>query len=369
MEESVKSKRKLSFGRRLLIFFVGIFAFLGALSMTMCALSPFVSPETFVWASFFGLTFWPILIFNLLILIALVLLKSRKTLLISLFAIIIAVPGFKKSYSVNHKYTEEGSVKVLSYNVKHFQDINNNRRKADEVKNDIAEIILQQNADVVCVQESGLWNEKKIADFASKIDCKYYATTKKYSGNVIFSKFPVEDDEFTEDFNKEHYSTGFIKLIKGGEKGNFYLECAHLKSFMISGEEIEYLNNASQYVENSETMGKSLIIKLKEGFKGRVEDSKMIIKNLPYNDIPIVICGDFNDTPLSYTYHNMRSAELRDAFTEVGKGVGKTYCGRLPLLRIDYFWISDGVIPMTFDVVKRKLSDHYPIVMTFDVRR
>ena len=198
------------------------------------------------------------------------------------------------------------SQSLKGYNVKHFQDINNNRRKADEVKKDIVEIILQQNADVVCIQESGFWNENKISDFAGKINCKYYATTKKYSGNVIFSKFPIEDDEFTEDFNNEHHSTGFIKLIKGGERGNFYLECVHLKSFMISGEEIEYLNNASQYVENSETMGKSLIIKLKEGFKGRVKDSKMIISNLPYDEIPIVICGDFNDTPLSYPFFALR---------------------------------------------------------------
>ena len=74
------------------------------------------------------------------------------------------------------------------------------------MKNDIVEIVLQQNADVVCLQESGFWNDAKASEFAEKINCRYYASTKKYSGNVIFSKYPLEDNEFTEDFNNEHYA-------------------------------------------------------------------------------------------------------------------------------------------------------------------
>ena len=360
-----KAKKK-SFGRRMLIFLVGIFAVIGLLSQFLCAINPMISPNYFVITSYFGVAFWPIFIANLLILLILILLKARKALLYPLLALVIAIPGFLRSYSIKKENTEPGNLKIMSYNIACFRDITDNQRDSNSVKLDIIETIKEQNPDVLCLQECNLSKTKKvdyIADFAEEIGCEYYFGTK---GNWIFSKYPFEDDEFTDLFNSIE-NVGFVKLIDAGGLGKFYVECVHLQSFNITKEEIEYLRDAKNYVENSETTGKSLIFKLKEGFQKRTEDTKMIVGNMPQNGLPIIICGDFNDTPLSYTYHQMRNAGMNDAFLQVGHGLGKTYCGRLPLLRIDYFWHSDDIVPMTFTRVKKKMSDHYPIVMTFNV--
>lgn len=362
-----KAKKK-SFGRRALIFLVGIFAVIGLLSQVLCAINPMISPNHFIVTSYFGVSFWPIFLFNLLILLALIVLKSKKAVLYPLLALAIAIPGFLNSYSVKKEHIEPGNIKIMSYNIAHFRDITDNQRDAKSVRADVIEMIKEQNPDILCLQECYLVKTSKVdyvADFAEQIGCKYYCNASKI-GNYIFSKYPLEDDDFTEHFN-EIDDVGFVKLVNAQGLGKFYVECVHLQSFSISKEEIEYLRDAKNYVENSETMGKSLIFKLKDGFQKRTEDTKTIVGNMPHNGLPIIICGDFNDTPLSYTYRQMRNANMNDAFLQVGSGLGKTYCGRLPLLRIDYFWHSDDIVPMTFTRIKKKMSDHYPIIMTFNV--
>ena len=360
-----KSIKKRSFLNRTLIFVISVLAVFGLICMLFCAICPLISPNVFVLTSYFGLAFWPILFFNLLILFVLIYLKAKKALIISLVAIILAIPGFKRSCSVNKQKTEVGNIKIMSYNVKNYSDITDEHRQRNDVKNSIIDIINENNPDLVCLQESGGWNEKNCTEFANKINCKYFAYSKEFGSNVIFSKFPLEDDDFTKEFN-DNSSIGLVKYVKS-PAGRFYIECVHLRSFMITDDEIQYLHNASSLVEESDTKGKSLIKKLKDGFEGRTGESKSVVENLPENNIPIIICGDFNDTPLSYTYHRMRKAKLEDSFLIAGNGIGKTYCGKLPLLRIDYFWCSKGIVPMTFDRIKIRQSDHYPIIMTFNV--
>ena len=60
-------------------------------------------------------------------------------------------------------------------------------------------------------------------------------------------------------------------------------------------------------------------------------------------------------------------ADSEKYYTGFWNGIGKTYCGRLTLIRIDYLWTNDLIVPMTFEVLKFKQSDHYPVVMSFNV--
>ena len=81
------------------------------------------------------------------------------------------------------------------------------------------------------------------------------------------------------------------------------------------------------------------------------------IKNSPY---PVVLCGDFNDTPVSYCY-NVVSKSLEDSFIESGSGVGTTYIGKIPSNRIDYIFHSDQLESMEFKTHQVSYSDHKPI--------
>jgi endonuclease/exonuclease/phosphatase family metal-dependent hydrolase len=89
-----------------------------------------------------------------------------------------------------------------------------------------------------------------------------------------------------------------------------------------------------------------------------------MIEQSPY---PVIICGDFNDTPSSYTYHQL-SEGLIDAFKESGNGIGHTYGGALPSFRIDYILHDERFKSTRFNTIRSKFSDHYPITTSLKLQ-
>ena len=81
------------------------------------------------------------------------------------------------------------------------------------------------------------------------------------------------------------------------------------------------------------------------------------LADCPY---PLIMCGDFNDTPLSYAYKKI-SNDLKDAFVYAGYGLGNTYSGNLPPVRIDFILHSPSFNSHEFKVHGILLSDHYPV--------
>ncbi len=82
------------------------------------------------------------------------------------------------------------------------------------------------------------------------------------------------------------------------------------------------------------------------------------IRQSPY---PVMVCGDFNDTPNSYAYFKIRDG-LQDAFHSKGFGIGATYAGISPTLRIDYIFLDRRFRVNYFDRIRKELSDDYPIL-------
>lgn len=365
MAKEKETKRRNTFFQGLGKSIIGICGIAALLSSFLCAFCPFINPSLFVWTAFFGLGFWLIFFANILILIILISLKSRRTLLIPILALLFSIPGFVKSFSFGEKLEIEPEVKVMTYNIGVFRDYKVKSRTVDEVKSSLVKFIKTHNPDVLCLQESGKWPNNKALEFSKMIGYKYYSFNVK-NGNSYFSKYPIENVNCFKDERINKFAD--IKKIKIDKGKYFYLVNCHFNSFGISAEEIEYINDTKNIVKDSDVYGKSLITKLKNGFIRRTESTELLIANLPDDDIPLVICGDFNDTPLSYTYSKMSGAGLRDAFITNSKGIGKTYCGPLPLLRIDYFWYNDFVEVVDYKRIKQTTSDHYPLMMTFNFR-
>jgi endonuclease/exonuclease/phosphatase family metal-dependent hydrolase len=253
----------------------------------------------------------------------------------------------------------------MTYNVGVFRDYKVKERSVADVKKSLVKLVKEQNPDVLCLQESGKWQNNKALEFSKTIGYEYYSVNGT-SGNSFFSKYPIEN---INTFNEERLSKYIdIKKIKINKEDSFYLVNCHFNSFGISKEEIEYINDAKNIVKDTETYGKSVISKLTRGFKLRTKTTELLIEKLPNDDLPLIICGDFNDTPMSYTYNKMLNAGLKDAFITASKGIGKTYCGRLPLLRIDYFWYNDKIEIVDYNRIKQTTSDHYPLLISFNIK-
>ena len=100
--------------------------------------------------------------------------------------------------------------------------------------------------------------------------------------------------------------------------------------------------------------------RLKISFQKRAIQVEVIKKHMQNSPYPIVLCGDFNDTPNSFAYHTI-SKGMQDAFLEKGSGLGSTFLGKIPFLRIDHILHSPSLKTQSFIIHKEKLSDHKAI--------
>ena len=365
-EKEKGQKRRNSFLQGLGKSIIGICGIVALLSAFLCSVCPLINPSVFVWTAFFGLAFWMIFFANVIILIILIFLKSRRILLIPIVALLFSIPGIIKSYSFGENKGKDAQIKVMTYNVGVFRDYKVKERSVSDVKKSLAKLVKEQNPDVLCLQESGKWPNNTLQAFSQMIGYKYYTANSK-NGNSYFSKYPITNVDIFKDDNVKKFAD--IKKIKINKDDSFYLVNCHFNSFGISSQEIEYINDTKNIVKDSETYGKSVVRKLAKGFKIRPQNIDVLLKKLPKDGTPVVICGDFNDTPMSYTYNQMLNAGLKDAFITASRGIGKTYCGALPLLRIDYFWYNDYIEVFDYNRIKQTSSDHYPLVMTFNINK
>lgn len=363
-------RRERGFFGKLLVLVLALLAFVGLVAMALSVLNAYINPKNFIWTTLFGLAFWEILIFNVVILFLLLMLRSRKA-WISVLALVIAIPGFSKSYSMGKKVEADSSIRIMSYNLHHFKHVDG-KTDSETFANQVINMVREQCPDILCCQEftwfkRGVTRQKCIDIFAEKAGYQYIYYNKKsnYAGNVIFSKYPIAKVAEDSGFGQEN-TYGVMVSVDAGEKGQFHVANVHLLSYMITDNEIDILMSSAER-QNLDMIGKTLLHKLNFAFQQRSEELQQVLDGMPPVGGPIIVCGDFNEPPLSYNYRQMQKAGFVDTFTKVGRGIKPTYAGKLPLLRIDYAWANDGVTPLSFRRYRYKASDHYPIILDFSI--
>ncbi len=99
----------------------------------------------------------------------------------------------------------------------------------------------------------------------------------------------------------------------------------------------------------------------------RAGEAAVIDSALRASPHPAVFCGDINDVAMSYAYHRLRG-DMLDAFSESGRGLGGTYIGKLPKLRIDHMLHDRAIASWAFRTLPQELSDHHAIQAMIAVR-
>lgn len=346
------------------------FCLIFSICLITSVLSAYINPNSFGLFPFFGLAFWPFLIINILLFILLLFFRSKKV-FIQIIALAIAIPGITKSISY-HPNNEEGHFKLMSYNLHNFYNVYDEESCFDAACK-IIDFIKSENPDFVCLQEFKKYNktiDEDIIHFANQTGFDYFEydvspsnKKKANGGRLILSKYPIKIVESFKSLNKRNL--GFIVLIETEKP--FYLASVHLASFQLKNEELSIFDNVESENIDKKIAGKSILKKLHTGFNERSKEVEFLTDKLPKDSLPIIVCGDFNDTPLSYTYQKMIEHQFHDFFVDKGNGIGTTYTETLPMLRIDYIWHKNGIIPKHFKTVKLKISDHYPIFSEFNL--
>ncbi|WP_159521626.1 endonuclease/exonuclease/phosphatase family protein [Sunxiuqinia indica] len=341
---------------RNIVLFLNLLAIFGLL---ISYLSSKISPATFWVPALFGLAYPYLLLTNILFVFLWLFSKTRYALL-SLIVIAIGYSHLTHyfQFSGSQESIAEGLI-ISSYNVKNFYGNNNGSRQETALK--VLDFFKEKEADIVCLQEVNLRGQKSFSSKSSrksKIPFLNYAHASKKGGQVTYSRFPIihkEEVHFENSSNMIIYSD-----LKINEDTIRLFNC-HLESYRFSDAEINSLDSIS-FNKQEESLRKVRFTgsKLKQAFIKRTKQAEklhQLVKDSPYE---VLLCGDFNDTPVSYTYSTVIEG-LEDAFVHSGSGIGNTYLGKLPSFRIDYIMHSPTFESYNFQVDKVDYSDHYPI--------
>ncbi len=345
--------------------FLNKFGFLlnmiAAVFLLLAYLAPFVAPDTFWPLSIIGLGYPFLLVLNFLFLIFWLIQRSKK-LILSLLVIVLGL-GYFNNYFQFHAVKEDISdgIKILSYNVNYFSYDLKNRKPGE---NNLLGYLRKSGADIICLQEtyirrSGYMSASEIMNSLPNIKHYQLAHSVSFGGPVTFSRYPIinmGEIRFANTSNMVIFSD-----IKVNENKIIRIYNCHFQSFQIKPENytvIESPVSGSNRLKVKEIF--ELSHKLISAFSIRAFQARKVsqhIINCPY---PVIVCGDFNDTPCSYTYRKVLG-NLKDSFVESGFGISNTYHGILPSFRIDYIFHSKEFHSYNYIRKRINYSDHYPV--------
>jgi len=340
-----------------------------SLALLLSYLSTFISPNTIPYLAFFGLAYSYILSANFIFIIIWIIFK-RKYILFNVIVILLGWNHFTDFYAFNNSTTVHSTndMKVLSYNVRIFNYYDSQHKI--ESRNNIFNFLEQQQADVYCLQE--FYHQDNSVDFKTKdtlpsiINTKYSherftheMTGKQFFGLMTFSKYPIINKGGVKFDNDDNNYCIYSDIVKGNDTIRIFN--AHIGSIRLQDSDYAFFGDKETgQMYQRDSLSHQIIKRLKLAFGKRAVQIEKIMEVVKQTSYKVVLCGDFNDTPISYCYRQVKK-ELNDAFITSGNGIGATYIGKLPSNRIDFIFTSNLLQASEFTVHNVNYSDHKPI--------
>lgn len=358
--------------KSLRIFFRFLFITLNViclLMMVVAAYSDNVSPEESLMMAYLGLVFPFLVAFNICFVIYWLFARDWKLLLVCLVGFILC-KGPIRHYFPYHRTVEtvpqENTIKVLTYNIMNFAG----KRHTPLSPNRIIEYIAASDADIVCLQEYTVVKSGKAVTSKVVFDAldmyPYHSvielnnTRWGVAGIAVFSKYPIKQSRKIK-YDSDYNGSSIHELDVNGKK--LTLINNHLESFKLTQKDRSQYSNLIKSFDSEvlEDIRGTFQSKLGPAFLIRAKQAEAVAQEIENaKGEYVVVCGDFNDTPLSYA-HNIIQGDLTDAFAASGKGMGVTYNQNLFLFRIDNILHSSNMKSFNCTVDPVKYSDHYPM--------
>jgi endonuclease/exonuclease/phosphatase family metal-dependent hydrolase len=342
-----------------------------AASLLMSYLAVHISPDKFALPAFFGLAYPYLLLANILLALAwAVLLKFEA--LISVVVIALGITHLTNYLKIGRSTgKKENTFKVMSYNLRLFNNFENQNISSEKK---VLTFLKGQKPDILCLQEFYINGDpvQKDASVKSALGGGYYSHMKmigsgknRYYGIATYSRFPIAGRGEIEHPGSSSLSIYTDIVIK---KDTFRVFNNHLQSFRLRSIEKSFLEEMTA-PDDKETLDevKNLSVNLKMGFVRRAKQAQIVKERVNSSPYPVFVAGDFNDTPVSYSYRKIRKG-LNDSFVSSGYGAGFTYRGNYPPNRIDYILYDNSLDCQIFNIIKVRYSDHYPIAAYFLIK-
>ena len=326
-----------------IIFFLNSFALFGIL---FSLISPFINPNVFWPISFFGL-FFPVFVIILFIFSMFWFFYNRKYMWINLIFLLISTVYLSRFISINSSDDSNGEeINIMSYNVRAFNK--DNWLKIENVYKETMKFANKEEVDIFCIQEYD--NTKKYINSNFKYSTIELEGSKENQHMVIYSNYEIINDTINNGMEDMHNTCIFSDIVT--KTGTIRVYNVHLASNFFSNNDLRFMS--SPKLETDKALG--VTKRLRKSFESRGKQVQIIKRHIDNSPYPTIICGDFNDTPVSYAYQNLGKKKL-DGFLESGNGFGATFT-KIPFLRIDYILYDKQFSSSDFITHQEILSDH-----------
>lgn len=333
--------------------------------MVLSYVSMLVSPTKAWFMTFFSLLFLPSLLINIILLIWAVIRRSRLT-VVSVIALIPAILLSNRYLHIDgHSIkTDADGLKIVSLNVGKFSE-NSFGLDQEQCEDTIAAFLNSLDADIICLQEYNVPRDIDLKKYFKTLypeyDSAYHIFGNIYVcfGNVTLSRLPITSQTRI-DFGSINLGLS-TDIEHDGDTIRIY-NC-HFESYGLSPHQMvsDLIHRRKDDVINTRDKVRNTIVK-------RINQVEQVIDDINGSDIPSIIVGDFNDTPLSNTYHRLASGR-KDSFVEAGRGFGASFKPLWPLIRIDYVLYPGSFRAISHTTIKSDYSDHYPVMVELDRRQ
>ncbi len=336
---------RVAFNRIFLIFSLLIYS------------SVLVPPSYIWWAGFISLGIPFVIIFNIILLLYYIAI-SKRVFLYPLIALIVAFPFIRASIAINPKAgPEDSKFSVLSYNLRFFKDA-----RAYNYGNFSPEMmhwVLNENSEIKCFQEFYSHPAYPNLDMLNRLKANGYNShyidltpeMETIHGLSIYSKYPIVKKGALYFQDQTFNGAIYVDILINADTVRVYN--VHLRSMSLDSKDIMSPEIKEKY--------KDVAWSLRSGFIARARQVQQVFSDIADCPYPVIVCGDLNDVPFSYTYFKLRR-KLANAFEASGNGFGFTYNGKIPFLRIDNQFYDDFFESLYFTIEKdAENSDHFPI--------
>lgn len=258
--------------------------------------------------------------------------------------------------------------KLLTFNFIHGEDL----QKPDAPGNRAINFLIGCGADIICLQELHQFHETEVHNLTKSLKDSLFAVYPYQAGDMysdlkVLSKYPVKM------VKKEGYvRDGFPKVdffdlnVKGHR---LTVANMHMNSYSLTEHERAVVTDIKSVKSAKESISEfkgTIRQKLSDSFRERVGHVRKLLSTLEGVKGPVIVCGDFNDVPESYSYRLLRDAGFNDAYVETGFGPMYTYNKHLFLFHLDQIFYKGGLQALSVKKEKIKTSDHYPLMAEFE---
>ncbi|MCQ2285137.1 MAG: endonuclease/exonuclease/phosphatase family protein [Bacteroidales bacterium] len=371
--------KKLAFIKKILKFILIAATIVATVMLLLSALAKFFPPSLSTLVAYCGLLFPYLLIINA-ITIPIWLFLDYRWALLPVVVILLNVNNFDRHFQLRAQDKPEtcaNCIKVMSYNARAFNIYHDNYKSLNRK---VLNFLEEEKPDIFCVQEycfdknnkRGLNITKEILKALGLPDNNrsyklFLPIESRYGyqyGLAVFSSYRIVNSGIVETEDSSSNKAMFVDIRYNGDTLRIYN--IHLASYHMGNEDYEtskaILHNEVGDDPEINEKAKKLHHKISDTFVQRQHQAKCIRMHIDTCETPMIVCGDFNDSPASFSYYKIAHG-FKDTFRSSGKGTGKTYRGEaVPAFRIDYILHDRQYNDFGHTICTQvDASDHYPI--------